>query len=129
MKPSSLYKRVLKSAIATTGVERSPTCVHTYICVALFDLWIHTNIHKDVLPLCTYIQTHLPTYTYTYIHTCIHAYIHTYTHSYIYTYIHTYIKSSRYAHGYGSAFSYSDTQMMVLTFLTIQKSVVLRPYS
>ena len=123
MKPRSLYKRVIKGAIATPSVERSPTCVYIYICVTLFDWWIHTNIHKDVLPLCTYIQAHLTTYAYTYIHTCIHAYIHTYIHKYIY------IKSSRYAHGYGSAFPYSDTQMMVWTFLTVQKSVVLRPYA
>ena len=57
VKTRSLYKRVLKSAIATTGVERSPTCVHTHTWVALFNVWIQTYIHKDVLPLCTHIYT------------------------------------------------------------------------
>ena len=57
VKTRSLYKRVLKSAIATTGVERSPTCVHTHTWVALFNVWIQTYIHKDVLPLCKHIYT------------------------------------------------------------------------
>ena len=48
-----------------------------YICVvSLIGGYIHTYIHKDVLPLCTYIYTHIHTYMHSYIHVYIHTYLH-----------------------------------------------------
>ena len=68
--------------ISSRALPQRATSIPLHMCFfRLVDTYIHTYIHKDDLPLCTYIYTHIQTY--------VHSYIHVYTH--ILTYMNTYI--------------------------------------
>ena len=68
--------------ISSRALPQRATSIPLHMCFFwLVDTYIHTYIHKDDLPLCTYIYTHIQTY--------VHSYIHVYTH--ILTYMNTYI--------------------------------------
>ena len=126
---------MLRSAIVTTSSKvRKPAYIHTYALHSWICEYMQTYTECPAsMYMHTYRHTSIHIYIHSYMHEYIHTYIHTYTHTYIYTYIHTYIHTSMHighcAHGYGTAFSYCDTQMILLPYLTVQKFVVLRPYS